>query len=342
VQQFIAHSTDIRPFINKGEHGLAGNTTTEHLEFALAGIRQAVSSTKIDEQVLQHIKQSVYDHQRIARLDTKNKQIKQALYGNNQYEKDISLYRIKKITSEELIDVKTALFGSANGFKLTLVGDFEPSAAKLLINQYLGSLPSGDKHSARTAPLWVSTEKTERKINKSLGNRAELRMDFVYQDVTPSVKQIYGADIISRMLRVKLTDTVREELSLTYSPYAVCDPMISLNYSHCRIQIVTEAQDVIKAKQAVEKILSDYYSQGVDEAELSLRKSSLETAMLDTFKDPKSRAELIHRDLVYGYQVGEILDAKAIVASIDKPYIDGLIKQMLQDAGQVTLVNLPK
>ncbi|MDO6524100.1 insulinase family protein [Motilimonas sp. 1_MG-2023] len=341
VQQFIAHSTDILPFINKGEHGLAGSTTNEHLEVALAGIRQAVSSTKIDEQMLQHIKQNFYDHQRIARIDTQNKLIKKALYGNNKYEEDISLYRINKLTSQDLIDVKTALFGSANGFKLTLVGDFEPSAAKQLINQYLGSLPSGDKHSARTAPLWVSTEKTERQINMNFGNRADLRMEFVYQGVTPSVKQTYGADLISRMLRVKLTDTVREELSLSYSPYAVCDPMVSLNYSHCRIQIVTEAKDVIKAKHAVEQILSNYYSQGVDATELSLRKSSLETAMLDTFKDPKSRAELIHRDLVYGYQVGEILEVKANVASIDKPYIDGLIKQMLQQAGQITLVNEP-
>ncbi|MCE2596927.1 insulinase family protein [Motilimonas cestriensis] len=347
VQQALAsHLTTVNPFINNSAQGFDGSMPTAQLDFALTLLKRGFVSDKIDPAAFKQVKEGIFNNVKNY-LNSNQGQVDiryfNALYGKNPYEGPLSLKQIEQVTTADLLYVKQQLFGSANGFKLTLVGDFEIDEAKALISQHLATLPKGTQHQASPQTLWATKNKTEINENRNDNDRADIVFQFVYQGVEPSEKQIYATDLISRIISEQLMATVREDLSLAYSPYAGCDPASdNINYSYCRIAFVTAPQDADKAKQAVEKILTQLYQTGADNKALSLHKNALETAMLDTFKDPQSRAWFIHRDFVSGYQVGEVLDPKAIVASIDKPYIDGLIKQMLQNAGQLTLVNLPK
>ena len=347
VQQALAsHLTTVNPFVNNSAQGFEGSMPTAQLDFALTLLKRGFVSDKIDPAAFKQVKESFFNNVKNY-INSNQGQVDiryfNALYGKNPYEGPLSLKQIEQVTTADLLYVKQQLFGSANGFKLTLVGDFEIEAAKQLISKHLATLPKGPLHQAPPQTLWVTKNKTEINENRNDNDRADIVFQFAYQGIGQSIKHIYAADLIGRLISDQLMANVREELSLAYSPYAGCDPASkNLNYSHCRIAFVTAPQDAGKAKQAVTKILAELYQNGADANALSLHKNALETAMLDTFKDPNSRAWFIHRDFVSDYKVGESLDVKAIVASIDKPYIDGLIKQMLQDAGQVTLVNLPK
>ncbi len=345
TQALASRVTTINPFIHNTQRGFDGSMPTNQLEFALDYLSRAYRSAKVDEAAFNQMKSnytSTVKHYINSKQGQVDSRYFQALYGNNPYEGLLSLTQLQRVTPADIQYVKQQLFGSAADFKLTLVGDFAPEQAKQLISQYLASLPKGQTHAPHKTQLNVLERKTSLNEKLNENDRADLVFHFVYQGVEPSVKQIYGADLLARLVQDQLMATVREELSLSYSPYAACDAaLVNLNYSHCRIGLVTAPKDADKAKQAIEKILTDFYQNGADATALAQHKKGLETAMLDTFKDPQSRAWFIHRDLVLGYQVGETLDAKAVVASIDKAYIDGLIKQMLQQAGQVTLVNKP-
>ncbi|MFO6423182.1 M16 family metallopeptidase [Motilimonas sp. KMU-193] len=344
-QALASHITTINPFINNTQRGFDGSMPTNQLEFGLDYLSRAYRSTKVDEAAFKQVKTNFSSNVKNY-INSKQGQVDsryfQTLYGNNPYEGLLSLTQIQQTTPADIQYVKQQLFGSAADFKLTLVGDFEPEQAKQLINQYLATLPKGEKHAAQKVQLNALESKASLNERLNENDRADLVFQFVYQGVEPSVKQIYAADLLARLLQDQLMTTVREELSLAYSPYAGCDPaIVNLNYSHCRIALITAPKDATKAKQAIEKILTNFYQNGADETALAQHKKVLETAMLDTFKDPQSRAWFIHRDWVLGYDVGSVLEADAILASIDKPYIDGLIKQMLQQAGQVTLINTP-
>jgi len=341
-QLFKVNNTTLTPYINNTTQGFSVETTTNNVEFALTAIHAAMLNGKIDAHVFNNIKENMRNWNRNNDPGFQSI-IQKDLFLNNPYEGKLSLTQLHKLDIESVEWVYKTLFGHANGFKLTLIGDFEQAQAKLLIEKYLGSLPKGQLHQYATKKQPFSTKKVKLQEYVNSAQRADLVFDFIFEATQPSIKEIYAADIMSRILNRKMYAYVREELSLSYAPNAWCGfSTPGSNYARCQINVVTDKQDAYKGVDAVEQALAEIYQQGVSQEELDEHKYALALAMSDNDKLPKARAWFVHRDFMNNFPVGAVLEPNDIVASIDKSYIDALINHSLKEAGQVTLTVLPK
>lgn len=341
AQLFQLNNTQLTPYISNTTQGFTIETAADKLEFAMSSIYAAMLNGKIDDTVFKHVKQSMIQWTR--NNDPNFQSItKGDLFSHNPYEGKLSLKQLYDLDKDKVEAVYKQLFGHANGYKLTVIGDFEPLQAKALIAKYIGSLPKGKKHqyTIKKQPVLNKKVSLKREINKL--DRADLVFDFIFEATEPNIKDIYASDLISRVLQRKMVNNVREELSLTYSPNAWCGSATpGSNYARCQINVVTDKKDADKGVEAVELALKDLYQTGVSQTELDEHKKALVLAMLDNDKFPQQRARFVHRDFINGFPIGSVLEPQAVVDEIDKAYIDLLINRYLKDAGQVTLTVLP-
>ncbi|PKF61134.1 hypothetical protein CW745_12590 [Psychromonas sp. psych-6C06] len=341
-QLFEVNNATITPYIDNTSQGFTLETTSDDLAFALSAIHAAMLYGKIEPHVFKNIKQNMLNWNRNNDPDFLSIREKD-LFINNAYEGKLSLKQLYNLEQESVEYVYNTLFGHANGYKLTLVGDFNDVQTKLMITKYLGSLPAGELHQYTHQQFPISKNKVVLKENINGEQRADLIFDFIFEATQPSIKEIYATDILSRILNRKLLAYVREELSLSYAPQAWCGHATAgSNYARCQINVVTDKSDADKGVTAVEEALASLYQHGVSQDELDEHKNALALAMLDNDKIPKARAWFIHRDAMLGFAVGSVLESNQVVNSIDKSYMDALINRSLKDAGQVTLIAFPR
>ncbi|PSW74042.1 hypothetical protein C9J41_07665 [Photobacterium sp. GB-50] len=341
TQLFQLNNTQLIPYISNTTQGFTIETVADNLDFAMSSIYAAMLNGEIDDTVFHHVKQSMIQWTR--NNDPNFESVtKGDLFSHNPYEGKLSLKQLYDLDKDKVKTVYKWLFGHANGYKLTVIGDFEPLKAKALIEKYIGSLPEGKKHQYTTKKQPVLNKKVSLKRGINKLDRADLVFNFIFEATEPNIKDIYASDLISRILQRKMLTYVREELSLTYSPNAWCGSATpGSNYARCQINVVTDKKDAKKGIEAVEYALADLYKTGVPQFELDEHKKALVLAMLDNDKLPKDRAWFVHRDFINGFPIGAVLEPQTVVDEIDKAYIDSLINHYLKNAGQVTLTVLP-
>ena len=216
-QLFQVNNTSLTPYIDNTTQGYSIETATDSLEFALSAIHASMLNGKIDANVFNNIKQNMLNWNRNNDPGFQSV-IQKDLFLSNPYEGKLSLKQLYNLDEESVRWVYKALFGHANGYKLTLIGDFDQQQAKVLIEKYLGSLPKGQLHQYASKKQPFSTKKVVLQENINNAQRADLIFDFIFEATQPSIKEIYAADIMSRILNRKMYTYVREELSLSYAP----------------------------------------------------------------------------------------------------------------------------
>ncbi len=344
-QKFSANNTSLLSYINANQHGIELETRSGNLEFALSALHLAMDSPQADEQALTLVKQQVSNYlnnEAKSKAGQLQQQVVETLFPDNPYEGFLTQQQINRLDLQQIEQVYKQLFASANGFKLTIVGDFESKQAKALINLYVASLEKGAKHAFSIQSQTYLKDKKQLTAKANPQNRANIGVTFLYEQPEPSIEQIYASDMFSKLVTANLTDYIREELSLAYAPKAWCNyTSPGVTFASCGINLVSSTEDAEKAKQALTQSIKNLLA-GLDSEAIKAQKKSLEQAMLDTFKFAKDRAWFIHRDAVLGFPVGSVLEPAKALENVDKAYMDKLAQIYLQDSGQLMLVNLPE
>ncbi|RJG47756.1 M16 family metallopeptidase [Motilimonas pumila] len=345
-RMFIDHLTSMYPFIGVTQQGFNLETKAEQMAFALSAINASATKAILPLDHFEQVKgiettnMRSYLNRADGQLRHENNRV---LFPNNPYEQLLPLSHLSRLSPSQAEQVYQQLFNSPNGYKLTIVGDFDSEKVKPLLDQFIGSMPKGELHTFTTKQSDYLKGKQAYTRQGNLEDRANLTIRFLSAAQQPSLKGIYAADLIGRLLRQSLNTQIREELSMTYDVNAYCHHDESgKNYTLCGISLITAKQDGEKAMQALHAELSKIVEAGISQTQLAMHKKALHQDMQESFEQPGSLANFLQRDLIYGFEVGAVLDSQGILNQIDTDYINQYLQQRFTDAGQLSLVNLPQ
>ncbi|MGB0114276.1 MAG: insulinase family protein [Ilumatobacteraceae bacterium] len=127
---------------------------------------------------------------------------------------------LNSVTAEDIERITRDRYGDASDFAFAFSGDFDIDEMVELSRRYLGTLPSTGRVEAvdyiePAAPAGV----VEDQVNAGQGEQASVAFLFT-GPATVDRRDDVAALIVQEVLTARLTDTVREELGDSYSPYA--------------------------------------------------------------------------------------------------------------------------
>ncbi|HQT21941.1 MAG: peptidase M16 [Sphingobacteriales bacterium 17-39-43] len=135
-----------------------------------------------------------------------------AILGNyNVRRTGPSVEKINQVSLDRAFEIYKDRFADASDFTFVFVGSFNPAELRPLLEQYLGSLPSGNrKETAKDLGIQIPAGKIDKKIYKGQEPKASVRLVFS-GDYTWSEKHNNQLNALAEVLTIKLIERLRED-----------------------------------------------------------------------------------------------------------------------------------
>ena len=135
-----------------------------------------------------------------------------AILGNyNVRRTGPSVDKINQVSLDRAFEIYKDRFADASDFTFVFVGSFNPAELRPLLEQYLGSLPSGNrKETAKDLGIQIPAGKIDKKIYKGQEPKASVRLVFS-GDYTWSEKHNNQLNALAEVLTIKLIERLRED-----------------------------------------------------------------------------------------------------------------------------------
>jgi zinc protease len=123
---------------------------------------------------------------------------------------------IEEINLQDSYNIYKDRFNDASDFTFLFVGNFQVSEFKLLIQKYLGGLPSKNRNE-NFKDVGVNAPKgvIQKKVNKGVEPKSQVRIIFTGQ-FEWNEQNRYDMESTASVLRIKLRETLREDMGGTY------------------------------------------------------------------------------------------------------------------------------
>ncbi|MEO1366245.1 MAG: insulinase family protein, partial [Acidobacteriota bacterium] len=125
--------------------------------------------------------------------------------------------RLGEINPQRALEIYKERFADASDFTFVMVGNFELDAVRPLVETYLGGLPStGREETWRDIGLERPDDVVRFEVKKGLEPKSSVSLIF-HGDAEWVREERFKMRALARVLELRLTDLVREELGATYS-----------------------------------------------------------------------------------------------------------------------------
>ncbi len=226
---------------------------------------------------------------------------------------------LNSVTADDIGRVFRDRFGDASDFSFAFSGDFDPDEAVDLARRYLGTLPSTGRAESvdyvePPPPAGVVAEQT----NAGEGEQASVSLLHT-APATPDRADDVAALVVQELITNRLTDTIREELGDSYSPFAVVDVGSgAAPYAQTYISNTTGADLVDEVEAAVLAQLDDLRANGPTVAELEAANETV-LQQLDLFSNEQINDEVLNvlTDPVGNPSLDDFLGQSQLVDDLD-------------------------
>ncbi|MFT7681078.1 MAG: zinc protease [Moritella dasanensis] len=347
-QRFEQERIDIMPIIDTNNHGFNMHSINDpkSLELLFSMLYSSVTNAKVNEHEFALEKQAAIEYQQNnLALPATATWIKtgEILFPHNLQQEQISVQELAEVEQRDIEAIYQALFNNVNGYKLTIVGDFEPAQLKPLILQYVATLPRGKESQFDHPVQSLITQASGINETTYPQDNGQVLFYTVTDTPNPSIKAVYQAELMQAMLSQTLTKIVREQLSLTYSPYVmVRDQAAGQAFTEVMIELITKVEDIETTQQVVDDIIAGLLTNGITQAQLDENKKIIALDLASSLTDPASKQWLLHRDHLFNYPLGSTEDAAAIFASISVTDMNQFIRVYLDPSKTMRLTNRPQ
>jgi zinc protease len=170
---------------------------------------------------------------------------------------------LNAVTAQDVERVFRDRYGDASDFAFAFSGDFDLDDAIDLSRRYLGTLPSTTRtevvdHVEPPPPAGVVTEEVE----AGQGDQASLSLLFTAPASADRVDDV-AALLVQQVITNRLTDSIREELGESYSPFAVVAVGDGASpYAETYVSNTTGADLLVEVEAAVLAELADLRDDG--------------------------------------------------------------------------------
>ncbi len=200
---------------------------------------------------------------------------------------------LNSVTADGIDQVFRDRFGDASDFSFAFSGDFDRDQAIELARRYLGTLPSTGRTDAvdyvePPPPAGVVEDET----NAGDGEQASVSLLYTAPASTDRRDDVM-ASVVQELISNRLTDTIREELGDSYSPYAVVEIGPGATpYAQTYISNTTGSDLVDEVELAVLAQLDDLRRNGPTDAEYAAATETIRQ-QLDLFGNEQINGEVL-------------------------------------------------
>ncbi|XGV98951.1 MAG: M16 family metallopeptidase [Leptolyngbya sp. BL-A-14] len=214
---------------------------------------------------------------------------------------------------------------------LSLVGDFDSSQVRSLLNQELGSWQDSTQDATLEFPK-VPLPQAVKRVNPVLPGKTQSITFIGYNGIDRKDPQYYTALVMNQILggdtlSSRLGTEIRDRLGLTYGIYSGFQAGIASGPFVITMQ--TAPEDADKAITSTLSLLKQFRTTGVTEAEVATAKRSLTSIYPVELADPDSLASTILMDSVYGLGTNEIRDYTDKINAVTLAQVNQAIQTLI-------------
>jgi zinc protease len=214
---------------------------------------------------------------------------------------------------------------------LALVGDFDPSAIRTLLNQQLGNWQPSANPPAITFPTVPLPTNTQR-LTPTLPGKTQSITFMGYSAINRTDPRFYAAQVMNQMLggdtlASRLGTEIRDRQGLTYGIYSAFQaggtpgPFV--------ISMQTAPEDANRAIASTVKVLQQIRAEGFSPTEISMAKRGLTSSYPVELASPDTVASIILMNAVYGLGPTEIREYTRKIDAVTPEQVNQTIKELL-------------
>lgn len=214
---------------------------------------------------------------------------------------------------------------------LSLVGDFDSSQVRSLLNQELGSWQDPTQDVTLAFPK-VALPQMVKRVEPVLPGKTQSITFIGYNGIDRKDPQYYTALVMNQILggdtlSSRLGTEIRDRQGLTYGIYSGFQA--GINSGPFAITMQTAPEDAGKAIASTLSLLKQFRETGVTEAEVAAAKRSLTSLYPVELADPESLASTILMDAVYGLGTNEIREYTDKLNAVTQAQVNQAIKDLV-------------
>ena len=245
---------------------------------------------------------------------------------------------LKQITHDNLVQFYQQHYHPGSTV-LSLVGDFDSSQVRALLNQELGSWQDPTQEAKLEFPQ-VPLPQTVTRVNPVLPGKTQSITYIGYNGIDRKDPRYYTALVMNQILggdtlSSRLGTEVRDRQGLTYGIYSTFQAGITSGPFVITMQ--TAPEDADKAIASTLSLLQQLRKNGVTEVEVAAAKRSLTSTYPVELADPDSLASTILMDTVYGLGTNELRDYTSKLNAVTLAQVNQAIQSLLH-ADRVVVV----
>jgi zinc protease len=228
--------------------------------------------------------------------------------------------------------------------EIGMVGDIDEGQAIALVATTLGALPAREPAFAKPpqSPRTFSADRRARVIRHSgPSDQALLRLTWPTRDDDDPVETL-KLQLLERVVRIELTDTLRENLGKVYSPSAASSPSHTwTGYGTFGIAASIDVRDVAATRAAVRQALTALRAAPVDADVLQRARQPLLEGLQNALKSNEGWSSLVARAQSEADRIGRYVKAKDRLQAISAADLQATALRYLDPGTGLEVLVLP-
>jgi zinc protease len=302
----------VTPAITNVSERMSGQSSATDLETMLQLVNLYFTAPRKDTALFNSFiskQQSTYQNMTADPQYTFQDSLLKTLYKDHPWAPRLPMPEtFSKINLNRALEIYKERFGNANGFTFVLVGKFDVSTVKPLLETYLGSLPATGKLSTfKDVGLRPAKGPIKKEVNKGTEQKSLIRMFWQGEGKYSEAEQLKVL-ALAEVMNIKIIETLREELGGVYGA-GMFGSMNKIPYNSYSfgISIPCGPENVEKLSAAALAEIEKVKKNGPLEADLNKVKETWKQQYLVNIKDNSFWARQILNSVETGTDPGEVI-----------------------------------
>lgn len=333
AKAFTGKSVSVKPFLNSTTEGITANGSPKDLDVLFQLTNLYFTQTKIDSIATALFVEKTKESMQSLRINPARvfgNEVTKLMTGGHPrgggIPSDADLDKINWKRSESILHER---FANAADFKFIIVGAFDPATIKPYLEKYIASLPATSARE-KAKDLGIRPPKGSKTIGVFKGKDQKCTVQMTFTGSIPvSLENNYLLKAMNDALTIKLTETLREKMSGTYSvrsrgnlnkvPYTNYVETISFQCTPGMADTLTKA-----ALKEIEKIRTF----GVDAADLNKVKLAQKNQLDLNLKDNAFWTQELTNDLMELNKIPEASEYAGFIEKLSSAQIQSMAKKV--------------
>lgn len=331
----------VNPQIGLYSEGFSGASTPKDFETMLQILNLYFTSPRMDEDAFQSYisrSKSTLANQELSPMTAFRDTLVSVLYRNNPRALRVKAEDMDRIDYSRAMKIASERFANAADFSFIFTGSIDEATMIPMIEQYIGSLPSGGrKEKRRNVGMNVTKGEIENVFEKEMEVAKATSFMVESGKMKNDLKSNMTLDFVSQILNIIYTEEIREKEGGTYG-VQVGAQISSFPKPNALLQIVyeTDPDKCAYLNGRIMDILKDFAANGPSEENVAKIREYKTKKHLENLKENSYYANLLENWLETGKDY--FADYDAILAGITAEDVRAALAGLLRQGNHISIV----